>query len=146
MPRQMTGVDASFMAGSLEHRRLVLKRFELLGVALGSQPVDAAASIQPLINFGLALETLDDSVLDTRKLRQDLPVIVGNSKHLECHSLLCHAILCACSAVKERPRHQGGAEVALPPVRVGGVKRTWPKRIQTSLRVPVASWYRQRSA
>lgn len=65
----------------------------LFGVALGTQPVDAAPSIQPLINFGFALETLDDPVINTRKLGQDLPVIVGNSKHLERHSLLCHAVL-----------------------------------------------------
>ena len=58
-------------------------RAALLGVALRSQPVDTAASGQPLVDLGLGLEALDVPDLDARAVRFDLPVILGDAMHLE---------------------------------------------------------------
>jgi hypothetical protein len=66
----------------------------LFGVALRSQPVDAAGSVQPVIDLGFALEPLDVPMVGARALRFDLPVILCDSLHLEGDAgrfRFCHA-------------------------------------------------------
>jgi len=59
---------------------------------LRSQPVDAAASIQPRVDLGFALEALDLARFKIRAGGDDLPVVLGNPLHFESDSgRFCHA-------------------------------------------------------
>jgi hypothetical protein len=54
-----------------------------LRITLRSQPVDAAGSLQPFVDFGFALETLDIPGLGVRIFGEDLPIILGDPLHFE---------------------------------------------------------------
>src|SRR3984957_15025874 len=54
-----------------------------LRVALGSQPVDAAGSLQPFVDFGFALEPLDISRLGSGIFGKNLPIILCYPLHFE---------------------------------------------------------------
>ena len=63
-----------------------------LRVALRSQPVDAAGSLQPFVDFGFALEPFDIPGLDARIFSEDLPIILGDALHFEGDSGFGHGI------------------------------------------------------
>jgi hypothetical protein len=63
----------------------------LLRIALRSQPVDAARTVQPLIDLGFALESLDVSSLGAGIVSEDLPVVLGNPLHFKRDSGFAHA-------------------------------------------------------
>jgi hypothetical protein len=62
-----------------------------LRVTLRSQPIDAAAALQPLVDFGFALEPFDVSRLGAGILGDDLPIALGYPLHFEGDTNLCHA-------------------------------------------------------
>jgi hypothetical protein len=75
-----------------------------LRVALGSQPVDAAGSLQPLVNLGFALEPLDVSRFGSRIFGEDLPIILGDPLHFEGDSGFGHVIDYAPSGLGRKPK------------------------------------------
>jgi hypothetical protein len=66
-----------FLIALFEHRSAPCPAS--LCVALRPQPIDATASLQPLIDFGLALEALDVANLGARIVSLDLPIVLGNA-------------------------------------------------------------------
>jgi hypothetical protein len=48
-------------------------------VALRPQPIDATASLQPLVGVGLAFKALDVANFSTRIVSLDLPLILGDA-------------------------------------------------------------------
>ena len=64
-------------------------------VALGPQPIDATTSLQPLIDFGLALKALDVAKLGARIVRLDLPLVLGDALVFEFDSGFAHAAVMA---------------------------------------------------
>ena len=75
----------------------------LFRVALRSQPVDAAGSLHPFVDFGFALEPLDISRLGSRIFSEDLPIILGDPLHFEGDSGFAHTIEYAPSAPGRKP-------------------------------------------
>jgi hypothetical protein len=66
------------------HDTMVISRsFGSFRVALRSEPIDAPASLQPLINFSLALKRFDVPNFDSGVVSLDLPVVFCNSVVLE---------------------------------------------------------------
>jgi hypothetical protein len=59
-------------------------------IALRSEPVYAARPLEPLIDFGFALETLDVANLGPRKVRLNLPIALGDPLHFENDARFCH--------------------------------------------------------
>src|ERR1700722_13521447 len=74
-----------------------------LRVALRPQPVDAAGSLQPFVNFGLALEPLDIARFGSGIFGEDLPIILGDPLHFEGDSGFCHTIDYAPSGLGRKP-------------------------------------------
>jgi hypothetical protein len=64
-------------------------------VALRPQPIDATTSLQPLIDFGLALEALDVAKFGARIVSFDLPLVFGDALVFEFDSGFAHAVLLA---------------------------------------------------
>ena len=83
----------------------------LFRVALRSQPIDAAASREPVIDIGFALEPLDIPGFGTGIVGGDLPVVLGNPLHFEDNLgrfCSCHAPLYAPVWRKPLGRRQWG--------------------------------------
>ena len=74
-------------------------RFRLFGEALRAQPVDFPITRQPIVAVFLALQTLDEFVLDSGRFGDDLPLIGGEALHAEIDTLLGHAELLLAGAV-----------------------------------------------
>jgi hypothetical protein len=60
-------------------------------VPLRPQPIDATASLQPLVDFVLALEALDVAKLGARIVSLDLPLVFGDALVFEFDSGFAHA-------------------------------------------------------
>jgi hypothetical protein len=73
-------------------------------VALGSQPVDAAGALQPFVDLGFALESLDISWFGARIFREDLPIVLGDPLHFEGDSGFAHGIDYAPSGPGRKPK------------------------------------------
>ena len=65
----------------------------LLRVPLRAQPSDAAVAVHPLVDFRFAFEAREVNRLDTRKLSQDIPVVLGNSHRFKNYFCFGHAPL-----------------------------------------------------
>jgi hypothetical protein len=63
-------------------------------VALRPQPINATASLQPLVDFGLALKALDVA-LGARIVSLDLPLVLGDALVFEFDSGFAHAAVMA---------------------------------------------------
>lgn len=71
-----------------DRRAFTFRKLDSLGAALfrvplRSQPIDAAASGQPLINFSLTLEPLDESNLTACAVSLDLPITLRDAMKFE---------------------------------------------------------------
>ena len=66
-----------------------------LGVALGAEPRDLALAVDPLVRIFLAGKTCDGSLLATRIVGLDGPIIVCDSDDPEGHFCFCHEALCS---------------------------------------------------
>jgi hypothetical protein len=75
----------------------------LFGVALGSQPVYATASLHPFVDVGFALEAFDISGFGARIFGEDLPIILGYPLHLEGDSGFAHTSEYAPSGQGRKP-------------------------------------------
>jgi hypothetical protein len=64
-------------------------------IALRSQPIDATASVQPLVDFGLALEAFDVAKLHAGIVSLDLPLVLGDALVFEFDSGFAHATVMA---------------------------------------------------
>jgi hypothetical protein len=64
-------------------------------VALRPQPIDATASLQPLVDFRFALKALDVANLGTRIVGLDLPLTLGDALVFEFDSGFAHAAVMA---------------------------------------------------
>jgi hypothetical protein len=60
-------------------------------VTLGPQPIDTATSLQPFVDFGLALEAFDVAKLAVGTVSLDLPLALGDALVFEFDSGLAHA-------------------------------------------------------
>src|SRR5258708_39733515 len=65
----------------------------LLRVPLRAQPTDAALAVHPLVDFCFAFEAREVNRLDTRKLSQDIPVVLGDSHRFKTYFCFGHAPL-----------------------------------------------------
>ena len=74
-----------------------------LRVALRSQPVDAAGSLQPFVDVGFALEALDISGFGSRIFSEDLPIVLGDPLHFEGDSGFAHSSEYAQSGPGRKP-------------------------------------------
>jgi len=74
-----------------------------LRVALRSQPVDAAGSLQPFVDVGFALEALDISGFGAWIFREDLPIILCDPLHFEGDSGFAHTSEYAQSSPSRKP-------------------------------------------
>src|SRR5208282_1999607 len=59
-------------------------------VALRSQPIDTAGSLQPLVGLGFALEPLDVADIGPRIMGLNLPVVLGDALVLEGNARFAH--------------------------------------------------------
>jgi len=75
----------------------------LFGVTLRAQPTNSAVPIHPVVCVGLACQAGDLAGFCTRKLRQDVPVILSISDDFESDFCFCHAPLCGRFEFKQRP-------------------------------------------
>src|SRR5271156_58154 len=62
----------------------------LFGVTLRPQPVDAAGTVQPLIDLGFALQPCDVASFGARILGDDLPIALRYALHFESDFEFCH--------------------------------------------------------
>jgi hypothetical protein len=65
------------------------------GVPLRPQPINATASLQPIIDLGLALKALDVAKLGARIMSLDLPLVLGDALVFEFDSGFAHAAVMA---------------------------------------------------
>ncbi len=63
---------------------------ESLSVTLGTEPSDLAVSIHPLIEFGFAFEARNLSGFCAFIIRDNFPIIIGDSNGPEGHLCFCH--------------------------------------------------------
>jgi hypothetical protein len=64
-------------------------------VPLRPQPVNATASLQPIIDLGLAFKALDVAKLGARIVSLDLPLVLGDALVFEIDSGFAHAAVMA---------------------------------------------------
>src|SRR5580692_1644038 len=74
-----------------------------LRVALRSEPIDAAGSLQPFVDVGFALEPFDISRFDARIFSEDLPIILVDPLHFEGDSGFGHTTQYAPSGLGRKP-------------------------------------------
>jgi hypothetical protein len=65
------------------------------GVPLRPKPINAMASLQPIIDLGLALKALDVAKLGARIVSLDLPLVLGEALVFEIDSGFAHAAVVA---------------------------------------------------
>src|SRR5882757_10321318 len=81
-------------ASELWHRGVCcVTETRLLRLPLRAQPSDAAVAVHPLVDFRFAFEAREVNRLDTRKLSQDIPVVLGNSHRFTNYFCSGHAPL-----------------------------------------------------
>src|SRR3984885_13499515 len=64
-------------------------------IALRPQPINATASVQPVIDFSLALEALDVTKVGAGIVSLDLPLVLGDALVFEFDSGFAHAAVMA---------------------------------------------------
>jgi hypothetical protein len=64
-------------------------------IALRPQPINATASVQPVIDVSLALEALDVTKIGARIVSLDLPLVLGDALVFEFDSGFAHAAVMA---------------------------------------------------
>jgi hypothetical protein len=64
-------------------------------VALRPQPINATTSLQPIIDFGLALKALDVAKLGAGIVSFDLPLVIGDAVVFEFDSGFAHVAVIA---------------------------------------------------
>jgi hypothetical protein len=72
---------------------MLFEATSLLGEALRPQPINFPINRKPIVAVFLALQTLDDSVFDSRRFGDDLPLVGGETLHAKSDTLLGHADL-----------------------------------------------------
>lgn len=66
-----------------------------LGVTLGAEPRDLTLTVDPLVRIFLAGKARDGSLLATRIVGLDSPIIFCDSDDPEGHFCFCHEALCS---------------------------------------------------
>jgi hypothetical protein len=74
-----------------------------LRITLRPQPIDAAGSLQPFVDVGFALETLDIAGIGARIFSEDLPIVLGDPLHFEGDSGFAHTTEYAPSGPGRKP-------------------------------------------
>src|SRR5208282_2791445 len=115
-------------------------------VALRSQPIDTAGSLQPLVGLGFALEPLDVADIGPRIMGLNLPVVLGDALVLEGNARFAHGRQHA--LVRQKPslarlfeRKPDRLNLARPPRR-----REWSRGDPFARQYRGCGWRRWRQA
>jgi hypothetical protein len=102
----------------------------LFGVAVSTQPRDAALAVEPVVGLGFALQSGDNNGFDAGAFGQDVPIAFSDSSYFESDASFSHMVLCLQIPVKTN----GPVEPSAPQPR-GFLALTYKNRLAVNARL-----------